>query len=158
MCAPGHVMDRGAVGRPMLSTRLSPAHVATLVRHPDAVRSALAANVPTLDDERGFGVEAMAGAEPFLVGERVSRRPIEAAAIRWSLPGGRRCADPPTGWLPVELWIAPRGLLARCLRQRTAHDASCVAFSLGRHLLGDRGPVENQRGEGLSDDGGENTI
>ncbi len=50
--------------------RLSPAHVAVLVAHPDAVRSALAvaANVLTLDDARGPALETIAGAEPVRVG------------------------------------------------------------------------------------------
>ena len=50
--------------------RLSPAHVAALVAHPDAVRSALAvaADVLTLDDGAGSGVEIIAGAEPVCVG------------------------------------------------------------------------------------------
>ena len=49
--------------------RLSPAHVATLVAHPDAVCSALAvaADVLTLDDGGQSGVEIVAGAEPRLV-------------------------------------------------------------------------------------------
>ncbi len=46
--------------------RLSPAHVAALVAHPDAVRSALAvaADVLTLDDEGRPALETIAGAEP----------------------------------------------------------------------------------------------
>ena len=50
--------------------RLSPAHVAALVAHPDVVRSALAvvADVLTLDDEAGSGIETIAGAEPVRVG------------------------------------------------------------------------------------------
>ena len=50
--------------------RLSPAHVAALVAHPDAVRSALAAaaDVLTLDDEAQSGVEVVGGAEPLRVG------------------------------------------------------------------------------------------
>ena len=50
--------------------RLSPAHVAALVAHPDAVRSALAvaADVLTMDDEAGSGAEIIAGAEPKRVG------------------------------------------------------------------------------------------
>ena len=45
---------------------LSPAHVAALLAHPDAVRSALAvaADVLTLDDEGRPAVETIAGAEP----------------------------------------------------------------------------------------------
>ncbi len=58
--------------------RLSPAHVATLVAHPDAVRSALvvAADVLTLDKEAGSGVEVIAGGEPLRVD------PEEAAGRR----------------------------------------------------------------------------
>ena len=50
--------------------RLSPAHVAALVAHPDAVRSALAvaADVLTLDDEAGSRVEIVAGADPVRTG------------------------------------------------------------------------------------------
>ena len=50
--------------------RLSPAHVAALVAHPDAVRSALAvaADVLTLDDEARSGIETIAGAEPVRAG------------------------------------------------------------------------------------------
>ena len=49
--------------------RLSPAHVAVLVAHPDAVRSALAvaADVLTTDDEARLRIETIAGAEPVLV-------------------------------------------------------------------------------------------
>ena len=49
--------------------RLSPAHVAALVAHPDAVRSALAvaANVLTPDDEGRSGIETIEGAEPVRV-------------------------------------------------------------------------------------------
>ena len=50
--------------------RLTPAHVAALIAHPDAVRSALAvaADVLTLDYEAGFGVKVISGAEPLRVG------------------------------------------------------------------------------------------
>ena len=46
--------------------RLSPAHVAALVAHPDAVRSALAvaADVLTLDDAGRAALETIGGAEP----------------------------------------------------------------------------------------------
>ncbi len=49
--------------------RLSPAHVAALVAHPDAVRSALAvaADVLTPDDGVGAGSETVEGAEPVRV-------------------------------------------------------------------------------------------
>ena len=49
---------------------LSPAHVAALVAHPDAVRSALAvaADVLTKDEAARPAVEAIAGAEPLRVG------------------------------------------------------------------------------------------
>jgi hypothetical protein len=50
--------------------RLSPTHVAALVAHPDAVRSALAvaADVLTLDNEAGSRIETIAGGEPARVG------------------------------------------------------------------------------------------
>ena len=50
---------------------LSPAHVAALVAHPGAVRSALAvaADVLTMDDAGRAEVETIAGAEPRLVDE-----------------------------------------------------------------------------------------
>ncbi len=50
--------------------RLSPAHVAALVAHPDAVRSALAvaADVLTPDDGVAAGIETVGGAGPVLVG------------------------------------------------------------------------------------------
>ena len=50
---------------------LSPAHVAALVAHPDAVRSALAvvANVLTMDGAGRAEVETIAGAKPRLVDE-----------------------------------------------------------------------------------------
>ena len=50
--------------------RLSPAHVAALVAHPDAVRSALAvaADVLTMDDAGRPEVETIVGAEPVRVG------------------------------------------------------------------------------------------
>ena len=60
--------------------RLSPAHVAALVAHPDAVRSALAvaADVLTLDDDAGFGIETIAGAEPVsVVAEEAAGRMAE---------------------------------------------------------------------------------
>ncbi|MCY4549852.1 MAG: hypothetical protein OXC28_15910 [Defluviicoccus sp.] len=49
--------------------RLSPAHVAALVAHPDAVRSALAvaADVLTTHDEARPRIETIAGGEPVLV-------------------------------------------------------------------------------------------
>ena len=49
--------------------RLSPAHVAALVAHPDAVRSALAvaADALVLDDEGQSKVEIVGGAEPRLM-------------------------------------------------------------------------------------------
>ena len=67
--------------------RLSPAHVAALVAHPDAVRSALAvaADVLTLDDEAGSGVESIAGAEPVRVGTEEAARRL-AARTRKSAP------------------------------------------------------------------------
>ena len=50
--------------------RLSPAHVAALVAHPNAVRSALAAaaDVLTTEDAGRPAVETIAGAEPVLAG------------------------------------------------------------------------------------------
>ncbi len=52
------------------ASHLRPAHVAALVAHPDAVRSALAvaADVLTMDDEARSGVETIAGVEPVRVG------------------------------------------------------------------------------------------
>ncbi len=49
--------------------RLSPAHVAALVAHPDAVRSALAvaADALTTDDAAQPRIETIAGSEPVLV-------------------------------------------------------------------------------------------
>ena len=51
------------------ASHLRPAHVAALVAHPDAVRSALAvaADVLTIDDEARPGVETIAGARPVRV-------------------------------------------------------------------------------------------
>ena len=67
--------------------RLSPAHVATLVAHPDAVRSALAvaAEVLTREHTAQAGVETIAGAEPVRVSageaaERMAARTREGAA------------------------------------------------------------------------------
>ena len=57
--------------------RLSPAHVAALVAHPDAVRSALAvaADVLTMEGAGRAEVETIAGAEPRLVdGDEAARR------------------------------------------------------------------------------------
>ena len=50
--------------------RLSPAHVAALVAHPEAVRSALAvaADVLTMDDAARSEVETITGADPVRVG------------------------------------------------------------------------------------------
>ncbi|MCY3878536.1 MAG: hypothetical protein OXF74_05065 [Rhodobacteraceae bacterium] len=59
---------------------LSPAHVAALVAHPDAVRSALAitADVLSMNDEERFGVETIAGDEAIRVGtEEAARRMTE---------------------------------------------------------------------------------
>ena len=55
--------------------RLSPAHVAALAAHPDAVRSALAvaADVLRLDDEARSGVETIASAEPVRAGAEDGR-------------------------------------------------------------------------------------
>ena len=62
------------------AARLSPAHVATLVAHPDAVRSALAAAADVLTTE-GAGrpvVETIAGTGPLLVGaEKAAARMAE---------------------------------------------------------------------------------
>ena len=67
--------------------RLSPAHVATLVAHPDAVRSALAAaaDVLTTEDAGRPAVETVAGAEPVIAGAeeaagRMAERTREGAA------------------------------------------------------------------------------
>ena len=60
--------------------RLSPGHVAALVAHPDAVRSALAvaAVVLTVNDKGGSGFETIAGAEPVRAGdEEAARRMAE---------------------------------------------------------------------------------
>ena len=59
--------------------RLSPAHVAALIAHPDAVRSALAvaANVLTLDDKAQSGVEVIGGAEPLRVDAEEAARQME---------------------------------------------------------------------------------
>ncbi len=60
--------------------RLSPAHVAALVAHPDAVHSALAvaADVLTTDDEARPRIETVAGAEPVLVeADAAARRMAE---------------------------------------------------------------------------------
>ena len=56
---------------------LSPAHVAALIAHPAAVRSALAvaANVLTTEDAGRAGIGTIAGAEPRLVdGDEAARR------------------------------------------------------------------------------------
>ena len=51
--------------------RLSPVHVAALLAHPRAVRSALAVAADALaEDEMPAGAEAIAGAEPVLVSAR----------------------------------------------------------------------------------------
>ena len=67
--------------------RLSPAHVAALVAHPDAVRSALAvaADVLTMDDAPRHSVETIGGAEPRRVGAeeaagRIAERTREGAS------------------------------------------------------------------------------
>ena len=66
--------------------RLSPAHVAALVAHPDAVRSALAvaADALTREEEARAGVETIAGAELVRVGageaaRRMAERTREGA-------------------------------------------------------------------------------
>ena len=60
--------------------RLSPAHVAALVAHPDAVRSALAvaADVLSMDDAGRPGVETIAGAEPVRIGAEEAKRRMAA--------------------------------------------------------------------------------
>ena len=62
--------------------RLSPAHVAALIAHPDAVRSALAvaADMLTLDDEAGSGVEVIGRAEPPRVGAEEAARRMEKSS------------------------------------------------------------------------------
>ena len=69
--------------------RLSPAHVAALVVHPDAARSALAvaADVLTTDDEARPRTEAIAGGEPVLAeadaaAGRMAERPARARPRR----------------------------------------------------------------------------
>ncbi len=59
---------------------LSPAHVAALVAHPDAVRSALAvaADVLSTDNAGRPGVETIAGAEPVRVGAEEAERRMAA--------------------------------------------------------------------------------
>ncbi len=63
--------------------RLSAAHVAALVAHPDAVRSALAAAADALstgDGERRSAVETIEGGEPVLVGEEEAELRVAARA------------------------------------------------------------------------------
>ena len=63
--------------------RLSSAHVATLVAHPDAVRAALAAAADALsmsDRERESAVETIKGGAPLLVGAEESERRLAARA------------------------------------------------------------------------------
>ena len=60
--------------------RLSPAHVAALVAHPDAVRSALAvaADVLTLDDAGRAALQTIGGAEPRRVDAEEAAGRLEA--------------------------------------------------------------------------------
>ena len=67
------------------AVHLSPAHVAALIAHPDAVRSALAvaANVLSVDDEsrrdgQRSGVETIEGGEPDRVGPGEAERSLAA--------------------------------------------------------------------------------
>ncbi len=64
--------------------RLSPAHVAAAVAHPDAVRSALAvaADVLTIDDAGRAEVETIVGAEPRLVDDDEAAGPMVARTGR----------------------------------------------------------------------------
>ena len=68
---------------------LSPAHVAALVAHPDAVRSALAvaADVLTLDDVVRAEIETIAGAEP---------RRVQAGEVAGRLAARTRKGAPET--------------------------------------------------------------
>ena len=64
--------------------RLSPAHVAALVAHPDAVRSALAVAADALSAKHGERVETIGAGAPLLVGaeesdERLSARGVDGA-------------------------------------------------------------------------------
>ena len=64
--------------------RLSPAHVAALVAHPDAVRSALAVAADALSAKHGERVETIGAGAPLLVGaeesdERLSTREVDGA-------------------------------------------------------------------------------
>ena len=94
--------------------RLGSAHVAALVTHPDAVRSALAvaADVLSVDDAArrdgtGPGVETIAGAAPNRVDVKEADRRLAARTreARRSAPSGRRapraariCSPSPSQW------------------------------------------------------------
>ena len=90
--------------------RLSPAHVAALVAHPDAVCSALAvaADVLTLDDDGRSRVEIVAGAEPRLVDDEVAAGRMAA----------RTRAGPPETLLTSDELAARVGLKTR----QSVHD------------------------------------
>ena len=90
--------------------RLSPAHVAALVAHPDAVRSALAvaADVLTMDDAGRPEVETIVGAEPVHVG-------AEEAAGRMA---GRTREGAPEALLTSDELAARVGLKTR----QSVHD------------------------------------
>ncbi|MYD95881.1 MAG: hypothetical protein F4X98_00655 [Gammaproteobacteria bacterium] len=63
--------------------RLSPAHVAALVAHPEAVCSAPAADALTANDRERFGVETIAGPTVAMV---------EGDEVDWQLAARRRRA------------------------------------------------------------------
>ena len=92
------------------ASHLSPAHVAALIAHPDAVRSALAvaANVLTIEGGARSGVETIAGVEPVRVeaGE-ASRRMTE-----------RTCAGTPETLLTSDELAERVGLKTR----QSVHD------------------------------------
>ena len=92
------------------ASRLSPAHVAALVAHPDAVRSALAvaADVLTMDDAGWPEVETIVGAEPVRVG-------AEEAAGRMA---GRTREGAPEALLTSDELAARVGLKTR----QSVHD------------------------------------
>ena len=83
---------------------LSPAHVAALVAHPDAVRSALAvaADVLAMDDAGRTEIDTITGAEPHLVDDGVDRVMAERGQEVLAHDPSVRL---PRGGLPPTLWL-----------------------------------------------------
>ena len=105
---------------------LSPAHVAALIAHPNAVRSvlAVAADVLTLDDGAGSGVETIAGAEPVRVG-------AEEGAGRLAARVGLKTRQSVHDWLKKGRIVGWRGAAMSSRRGSSMNGAARSTVSTG---------------------------